>query len=296
MKSKVYYEVDTHNRLIIKSPPKKSNLKRFRSVAEGQFKTDGKNKLYYEVFKSSKSDTPQKIKFSGKYSLDKKHNLVYTLDKWSNQCEGNQIRLKTKLMDAGENEIMFLVQSRDPSKGKRRIYTMKLHGKWQADKNNRLCFGIERSKDSLTLSNAWQINKNNEIVYRYGRQPETVTLKGKWEIKDKHRLGYVLDKRLDSGFDFRTSLGQVVPKRKKIYTRFDIAIELSKRKRITRKLIFTGKLKLNKAKDLILEFSPRRKTTLKFTKNILDQKGFAYLESFLKDKEKYIGGGLVLRW
>ncbi|MFC1621755.1 hypothetical protein ACFL2G_05595 [Candidatus Omnitrophota bacterium] len=296
MKSKVYYEVDSHNRLVVKSPQGKSNVKKFRKVIDGRFKTDGKNKLYYEVFKSSKSDTPQKIKFSGKYSLDKKHNLVYTLDKWSNQCEGNRIRLKTKLMDAGKNELMFLVQSRDPSKGKRRIYTMKLSGAWQADRNNRLCFGIDKSKGSLILSNAWQINKNNEIVYKYGRQPEVVVLKGKWEIKDKYRLGYVLDKRLDSGFDFRTSIGQVVPRRKKIYARFNVAIELSKRKKVTRKIIFTGKFKLNKTKDLILEFSPRKKVALKFTKNMLNRKGFAYLESFLKDKEKYIGGGLALRW
>lgn len=298
MKSKVYYEVDPHNRLVIESPPHKSNVKRFRKVVEGRFKIDAKNQLYYEVLKSSETDTPQKIKFSGKYSLDKKHNLIYTLDKWSNQCEGNRIRLKTKLMDAGKNEIMFLVQSRDPSKGKRRIYTMKLRGKWQADKNNRLTFTVDKQGDKLILSNAWQINKNNEIVYRYGRQPETVALKGKWEIKDKYRLGYVLDKRLDSGFDFRASLGQIVPKKKKTYLRFDVIINASKRKRIKRKIVFCGTCKLAKDKKILLEFSPHKgkRLSLKLTKAILDKKGLVYIESFIRDKERYLGGGIAFRW
>ncbi|MDP8230868.1 MAG: hypothetical protein P9L93_07190 [Candidatus Gorgyraea atricola] len=292
MKTKVYYEVDPHNRLVIKSPSKKSNVKKFRRVVEGRFRADGKNRLYYEVFKSSKSDTPQKIKFSGKYSLDKKHNLIYTLDKWSNQCEGNRLRLKTKLLDAGKNEIMFLVQSRDPSKGKRRIYTMKLHGKWQADKNNRLCFGIEKTRNKLTLSNAWQINKNNEIVYKYGRQPEAIVLKGKWQIRKKHRLGYVLEKRLDSGFNFRTSLGQIVPKKKKTYLKFDVIIDITKRKRIKRKITFCGTCKLTKDGRILLEMSPgkEKKLSLKLTKRM------AYIESFIKGRERYLGGGIAFRW
>ena len=81
-KAKVSYEVDPHNRLVIKSPPRKSNVKKFRKVVSGRFKTDKRNKLYYEVFKASESKVPQKIKFSGKYLFDKKHNLVYVLDKW----------------------------------------------------------------------------------------------------------------------------------------------------------------------------------------------------------------------
>ena len=297
MKPRVFYEVDPHNRLIIKSPPGKSNVKKFRKVVTGRFKTDKKNKLCYEVFKASEYNVPQKIKFSGKYSLNKKHNLIYTLNKWGNQCQGNKLEFKTGIMHADGGEIAFLLGSKEPGNGKKvTCYIMKLNGVWSADKNNRLCFGIEGSKDKLILSNAWQINKNNEIVYRYGTEPGVVTLKGDWEIKNRYRLGYALNRRLDSGFDFRTSLGQVVPKRKKSYVKFDIAIEISKRKRITRKIIFTGKLKLDKARNIILEFSPRRKAALKFTKNIFNQKGLAYIESFLKGKERYLGAGLAFRW
>lgn len=298
-KAKVSYRIDPHNRLVIKSPSRKSNVKKFRKVVSGRFKTDKRNKLYYEVVKASEHKVPQKIKFSGKYLFDKKHNLVYVLDKWNNQCEGNRLRFKTKVMDANKNEIMFLVQSQHPAEGQRSIYTMRLHGAWSADRNNRLTFGVKQKKgkrDTLIFFNAWQINKNNEIVYRYGSQPETITLKGNWEIKKKHRLGYVLDKRLDSGFDFRTSLSQVVPKRKKSYAKFDVVIEISKRKRITRKIIFAGKLKLNRARDIILEFSPRRKAALKLTKNIFNRRGLAYIESFLKGRERYLGAGLAFRW
>ena len=109
MKSRIFYEVDPHNRLILKRSSKRSEIKRFRQVASGRFKTDKKNRLSYEVLKSPVSSIPQKIKFSGRYSLDEKHNLVYILDKWNNQYAGNRLRLKTGIIDARFNEIIFLL-------------------------------------------------------------------------------------------------------------------------------------------------------------------------------------------
>ena len=286
MKSRVYYEVDPHNRLVVKSLPKKSNVKKFRKVVEGRFKTDEKNRLYYEVFKSSKSNIPQKIKFSGKYSLDMRHNLNYTLDKWGNQYAGNRLRLKTVIMDANSNRIVFIVNS------KKSIYTMKLQGAWHADKNNRLAFGIDKQGDELTLSNAWKVNKHNEIIYRYGKDPREISLKGSWDIKNKHRLSYLIDKRRDSGLDFRASFGQIVPKKKRTYLKFDVIIDVSKRKKIKRKITFCGTCRLTKNRKILLELSPgkEKKLSLKLTKRT------AYIESFIKGKERYLGGGIAFRW
>jgi hypothetical protein len=298
MKSRVLYEVDPHNRLIIKRTGARSTLKRFRKVVYGRFRTDNKNRLYYEVFKSSGTAVPQKIEFSGRYSLDETHNLIYKLNKWGNQCEGNRLRLRTKIIDTNGNEIVFLSSSR-LSEGKRSIDTMRLHGLWQVDGNNRLRFGVKRENkksDILTLFKAWKIN-NNEIEYMYNRNEKALRFKGSWDIKKRYRLGYILEGTITSGFNFRSSLGQIIPKGKKIYVKFDIAIDIPKRKRLKRKIIFRCRFKMRRAKEVILEVSPhKRGVSLRLKKEILNKRGLSYIESFFRDRERYFGGGLVLRW
>lgn len=297
--SKVLYEVDPYNRIVIKKSGSGSRVKKFRRVVSGRFKVDSKNKLSYEVYKSSGTDIPQKIKFSGDYSLDKKHNLVFDLDKWNNQCQGNRLRLKTRIMNARRNEMVFLLSSK-PDRKKKTIYTMRLKGAWHADRNNRLSFGVKRDgekTDALTFFNAWEINKNNEIIYNYGRDSKGFTLRGNWRITDKYSVGYAFDKGKDPGFNFRSSLAQIVPRGKKTYMKFAVAIDVSKRKRVRRNVVFSGKLKFGRGNELILEAAPKRKnTSLKLTRGIFDKKGLMYIESFLKEKESYLGGGIGFRW
>ena len=297
MKDRVLYEVDPHNRLIVKRTGARSNVKKFRQVVSGRFKTDKKNRLYYEIYKPLPADIPQKIKFSGKYFLDKKHNLIFSLDKWLNQYAGNRLRLKTGIVHASSSEIVFLLNSR-LSKKKKMTYMMKLHGTWQADKNNRLTFGVKKEDtktDKLTLFNAWKIGKNNEIAYSRERNSCVVGLKGSWNIKDRHRLSYVLNRRIGSVFDFRATLGRVILKVKKIYVKFNITIDISKKRRVRKKVVFSGTWKLSKDKQILLEISPgkRKILTLKLTKGIFDKKGLAYIESFIKNNERYIGAGLA---
>jgi len=298
-KHKVWYEVDPHNRLIIKSPPGKSRVKKFRKIVHGRFKTDNKNRLFYEVSKSSGIDTPQKIGFGGRYSLDKRRNLIFTLNKWGNQCQGNRLRLRTGIVNADAGEIIFVLNSKISEK-KRHLYTMNLHGSWHSDKNNRLTFGVKKKnnkRDDLTLFSAWRLNKDNEIIYNCGPDANDITLKGQWRIVDRYRLGYVLHKGINLALNFKTSLGQIVPRAKKTYVKFDVAIDLSKKKRITRKVVFTCTCKLGKHRRIVLEVSPRmRKASLRLTKEILNKKGIAYIESFFKDKERYLGAGLAFRW
>lgn len=299
---KVFYEIDPFNRLIIGSLPggRKSGVKKFRQVVNGRFRTDENNALFYEVNKSQDIDIPQKIRFSGKLSLDKKHNLVLTLDKWNNQCEGNRLALKVKLVDAKANEISFLVNSK-VSEGRSLTYIMKLYGSWQADKSNRLTFGVEKDRggtDNLTLSGVWEINKNNEIVYREGRDSQVITFKGYWDIAGKRRIKYVLDKRLDSGFNFKSSLGTLAPEGRETYLAFEVGIGVSNAKKLRRKIIFSGKWKISKGAEVILETSDAEEggVTLRFTKEMFDRQGIAYIESIIRDKERFIGGGITFRW
>ena len=303
MLTKVFYEVDPFNRLIAGNLPgegRRSRVKKFRRVVCGKFRTDGSNSLFYEVNESQGLDIPQKIKFSGRYSLDKDHNLVFTLNKWNNQCEGNRLTLKAKLIDAKSNEIAFLINSK-AGENKSLGYIMKLCGSWQADKYNRLTFGIERDRDdadSLVLSGAWEVNKNNEIVYRYGRESQAVTFRGSWDISERHRINYELDKNINSGFNFRSSLGTLVSKGKEKSLAFDIGIGISKAKKLKRRITLSCRWKIAGDKELILETSDIEEggVRLKLTKEMFDRQGIAYIESIVKEKERYIGGGIIFKW
>ena len=299
MKSKVLYDIDPHNRLIIKKPAGKSRVKLFRKIVNGRFKVDSKNKLYYQVYKGSDSDIPQKIGFSGDYSLDKKHNLIFTLNRWNGQEKGNRLRLRTKILHADGHDLVFLLNSKRSGKSKA-FYAMRLQGSWQADKNNRLkfCVAKDRSKkDSLLLSGGWKLNKNNEIIYSHDCGSQNIIIKGNWEIRDRYKLGYALDKKINSGFNFKTSLGKVISKGEKPRIEFGVTIDISKKKRLKRKIVFACKAISKKGKTITLEVSPRdRGGSLKLSKKILDRNGLLYLESLLKDRERYIGGGIAIRW
>ncbi len=297
---KVFYEVDPFNRLIVWPTGRRSRVKKFRQVAHGRFITDSSNNLFYEVNKSQGLDIPQKIGFTGKYALDKNHSLVFTLNKWNNQCEGNRLTLKAKIIDTKSNEIAFLINSK-VGENKSLSYIMKLYGSWQADKHNRLTFGIERDRsdaDSLILSGAWEINKNNEIVYRYGKERQIIAFRGSWDISERNRINYELDKNINSGFNFKSTLGTLVSKGKEKSLAFDIGIGISKAKKLKRRVILSGKWKIAKDKELILETSDIEEggVRLKLTKEMFDRQAIAYIESIVKEKEHYIGGGIVFRW
>ena len=300
MADRVFYEVDPFNRLIIRPGTKRSRVKKFRQVVTGRFIADSGNNLLYEVNKSSGIDVPQKIKFSGRYSLDKNHNLILTLDKWNNQCEGNRFTLKTKIIDAKSNEIALSVNSK-VNENRSLTYLMKLYGSWQADKNNRLTFGVERDGrqiDNLTLYGGWEINKYNEIIYKHGRNNQVITFRGYWDIAARHRISYILDKKSNSGFNFRSSLGTLAPKGKDTYVTFDIGIRISGAKKLRRKVIFSGRWKIDKNRELTLETSDieEGEVALRFTKEMFDRSAMAYIESIYRENERFIGGGITFRW
>ena len=295
---KIRYEIDPHNRLIYKKTGEESEVPRFRTVLDGNFEIDENNYVTYHVKKSSNSDIPQQIKFSGNYSLDADHNLILTLNKWNNQVEGNKLIIKTQLLDAKDNELAFSAGTRD-SLNKDSIYILKLNGVWKAGKGNRLSFDITKTclpagrekgpKDKLTLQGSWKVNNNNEIVYT---SLNILTFKGHWDITKNQRITYALNKNINSGFDFlgkwrldkKFGLFFEVPLKdsKPQYVSFGADCSLGEGNTVEFKL----KNNLNKDMDI----------GLKLSRNILKDQGEAFIGALKEGKELSLTAGIGFRW
>ena len=258
-KEKVIYEVDPHNRLVVKSPDG-YGVRKFRQVYDGYFYPDEKNSLYFHIKKSEGIDTPEEVKFSGSWALNDNHDLVFTLDKWNNQVEGNALAIKGDIISVSGSLITFGVSTKDITGGK--IYLIKISGIWKRDPHNRLSFNVARvsgKEDTLTFNTAWQINKFNEISYVYYKKTlkrsekirNEVKFKGFWDIIDKYRIAYVIDRASDSGFEFEAKVSNIVlPKDKRASDgrlEFDIGIGVIPKKqtmKIFGKWVFDKKLGL----------------------------------------------------
>jgi len=128
---KIRYEIDPHNRLVYEKTGKKSKVPRFRTVLDGKFEIDKKNRVTYHVKQPQVYKTPQQLRLRGRWSLDKDRNLVLSLNKWGNQIAGNKLTIKSEIMDADANKLSFAVTTKD-SEGKTHIYILRLGGRWQA--------------------------------------------------------------------------------------------------------------------------------------------------------------------
>ena len=259
---KVRYEIDPHNRLIIRCSDKKTSLPLFRKVLDGYYKIDKNNKLIYHVKEplTRDKDTPRQIKLKGKWSLTKNHDLKLTLDNWKRQTYGDQVILKGDIIDVDKNSFSFAVTTRT-KENVMSTHMLKLQGSWQADSNNRLTFRAKKQKshpDTLVLDGVWELSKNHQIIYTYEKKHllrtkkklHTLTFKGSWDILDKTRISYVIDRNTNSTFNFRTSLGIF----KGNYIKYELGIGLSYRaKPIKRKVALFGKWKIKKNIGLVFE-------------------------------------------
>lgn len=283
---KIRYEIDPHNRLTARGPDK------FRQVLDGTFKLADGNALVYHVKKSDNTDVPQEIRFTGDWSLGKNHDLALTLDKWNNRVEGNKLIFKSALADAGSNELLFSVETRESSR-KTRINILKFSGAWQADAQNRLMFLAEKktgSADPLILQGTWEVNKRNEIVYKH---PEnSITLRGYWRIAGKNKITYVLNKRLGSYLDFTAGFERA----ESDSLRYGIGVGRGKRKRV---VSLWGRWKMAKGAGLFFEVKHAIggvKVEAELTKAFLAGRGEGFIKALASEKEFAIMGGAGLRW
>jgi hypothetical protein len=327
-KESISYEVDRLNRLVISSG-KESGLPAFRSVADGEFKTDKNNTLIYQLRKSS--GLPRQIKLRGKYSLNKNHNLVLSLDNENNRLSGNKLILKTGIINAKSDELAFSLSSKY-SYGRQSFHMLRLSGKWQADKYNRLNFQVTKENkavDLLTFTGSWEINKNNEIIYTCARsytknktsRSNTLILRGYWEIAGKHRLIYVLDNTIGSELDFRVSLGKAQlrslkyeigigksPRKKplfifgewKINNRLGLIFEIPTGKNTLNNIVFGADCKLTDNYNLNLKlkdgFNRDLGIGLKLSRSILKNQGEVFLKLLKEKREFSIAAGMGFRW
>jgi hypothetical protein len=328
---KIRYEIDPHNRLAYKKIGKKSKLHRFRTVLDGKFEIDKKNRIIYHVKKSQVYEAPQQLRLRGRWSLDKDRNLVLSLNKWGNQIAGNKLTIKSEVMDAKANKLSFAVTTKD-SEGKTHIYILRLGGRWRADKYNRLSFDVKKEKgvtERLTFKGEWEVNRRNKIIYTYEkallkikeRTTRTVTFKGYWEIPKKHRIVYVLSKEIRSEFSFKVSAAKpakrglryeigvgATPKKKtitlfgrwKISKRLGLLFEMPYEEGKIRRVIFGGWGKLDKNHRLEIrvrnEIGEDLGIDVKLSRRILEGQGEAFIRALKSRKEVSIIAGAGVRW
>ena len=331
VREKVSYEIDPHNRLIAKKTGKVSGVRGYRQILDGRFKTGKDNSLTYHIKKSSQTDIPQQVKLSGNYSLENDRNLVLTLNKWNNQVQGNKLIIKGQLLDAKDDELSFSVGTRD-SIGNGTIYILKLSGAWQTDQYNRLSFNVKREQgatSNLTLEGSWQVNDNNEIIYAHTeailktkeKVTDTLTFKGHWDITEKNRISYILNKEINSQFDFEVGFIRAV----KSGIEYKISIGGA---RAAKTVALSGKWKLNKKLGLLfeipyesgeiqgiifgaacklserdeLEFKLKNRlgkdldTSLRLSRKILKDQGDAYIKALREGEEVSLLAGIGFRW
>ncbi|MBU1044944.1 MAG: hypothetical protein KJ915_11165 [Candidatus Omnitrophica bacterium] len=331
--TKVSYEIDPFNRLIINDSNKQSSLSRFRQVLDGRFKIDEDNTLTYLIKAPTPQGTeiPHQVKLEGNWSLDKEHNLCISLNKLGRETLGDKLTLKGEIIDTSKNSLAFSLTTRT-KENMQSIYILQLKGAWQADKNNRLTFRIQKEEgscDFLTFKGAWEINKQHQIIYKYEKSQlitkkkaiHTLTFKGFWNIKDKGKLSYELDLLSGSVFCFKTSAAIFKEK----YIKYELGIGLAKNQE-ARTITLCGKWKIQKDIGLVFEveyengnvraitFGAEAKLTdkdsisfelkndqnknisaqLQLSRKILKGDGLSFLR-FLKSKDEsavYVGAGL----
>jgi hypothetical protein len=327
---KIRYEVDPHNRLVYEKTGRKSKVPGFRTVVDGKFEIDKDNQIIYHV-KKAQGDIPQQLKLKGKWALDDEHNLVLTLDKWGNQIAGNKLTIESELIDAKDNMLSFALTTKD-SKNNTHIYIVKLGGRWQADEYNRFTFNVEKETgiiDKITLTGAWEVNKQNEIVYTYEKSTrgkkekitKAVTLKGYWDITGKYRIKYVLNKEIESEFDFKVSVGKPAARgleyeigvgaglSKKTITLFGswkvsknsgVSFEMPCAEGKIRSVILGGWAKLDKNHKLEIRLQNKTGEDLgidvKLSRNIMEGQGEAFIRALKSQKEVSIVAGIGFRW
>ncbi len=318
---KIRYEVDPFNRLVIP---------RFRTILDGKFQISKGNFLSYRV-KNPSSSPIQQLKLSGNWTLDKDYNLVLILNKENNQRQGDKLTLTGEIIDVKGDELVFSLSTKDYGQGTR-FYLLKLGGRWQVDKYNRMTFLVSKETgivDTLTFLGSWEVNRQNQLTYTYSKVDlktkdkliRLITFKGYWDINEKNRLSYVLNKEINSRLDFRVSLGKPVNRglqyeigigaggaRKKILLfgswklneRIGLTFEIPAEGGRNQSILLGATCKLDKGYNLELKLKNTRHEDmgidLKLSRTFLKGLGQAYIEALKEGREISLVAGMGFRW
>ncbi|MCX5704737.1 MAG: hypothetical protein NTZ92_01555 [Candidatus Omnitrophica bacterium] len=305
-------------------------LKIMRVALDGEFDIDRTNALTYRVKQPLPSGVPQQLRLSGKWSLDNGHNLALTLDR-ENNPSADKLTLAGEIIDARADELAFSITSKD-STGRTHLSILKLSGKWQVDAYNRLSFLIAKENDlydTLILVGAWEVNKQNQIIYTYTKTglkrkekiAHSITFKGYWDITEKNRVSYVLNKELDSGFNFQVSLGKpakrgleyelgigLKPEKKKlllfgswrIFEKLGLLFEMPYEEGKIRSIVFGAECRIANRTNLELKLRNNLHKelgiNLKLNKSILNGCGDIFLQALKDGKDVTVKAGIGFKW
>ncbi|MBU0634052.1 MAG: hypothetical protein KKB82_06650 [Candidatus Omnitrophica bacterium] len=326
---KIRYKINTkNNKLLVLRDKQKFS-------PPGHFEIDSKNRLTY-LYQRKDTDPvdwniPRKIVFEGKWAMDSRSNVLFTLRESADAPASQKVFLKGKICDVEANSLAVLVDT-EQEDGTSRIHRLNLDGTWRADENNRLNFLVQKSKsryDTLTFEGGWQV-ENNEIVYRVKnvslkrgeRAERKLTFKGFWEISDTRRITYVLDRESGSLFNFKLYSGSPNLIAKKGVLKYRLGIAAAKTgKRKVKEITLFGSWKFGHQGGLGFEMDNKKALTIntalpvykqgKIIFQIKGRKGQRPLRSvvfergFLKDnaslrlelsEDRKIYTGMKLRW
>ena len=306
-------------------------LKYMRLVLDGEFGIDKGNILSYRVRKPIPSDVPQQIRLGGRWSLNNGNNITVALDKENIRGPSGTLTLEGQVIDTRADALILSLTTKD-SDGNSHIYAIRLGGKWQVDKRNRLSFQVAKEKgppDTLTFSGSWVVNGQNQLIFTYAQQSlkkkqrslRTITFKGYWDINEINRLSYILSEQLGSGFDFKVSLGKparrgleyelgasIAPKKNKITLfgswkineKTGLLFEMPYADGKIRSIVFGADCRLAGGTDL--EFKLRNNLhkdlgiSLRLNKSILKGAGNIFLEALKDGKTVSLFAGVGFRW
>ena len=262
--ARLSYEIDPHNRLVVKKTNEKTGLSRFRRVLQGQFKTGPDNSLIYHLKipmpgLGAEIKAPHQLKLKGSWSLTKNHDLKLALNKWRRQTVGDELTLQGEIVAVEAGALLFALTTRSKKDLSTR-YLLKLEGAWRADGNNRLAFRVNKGRgqhDTLVFNGIWEVDKHHRIVYTYEKAAlkrkeklnRSLTFKGFWDINRRNRLSYELGLDGKSGFDFRCSQGLLAEN----YIKYELGIGLAKKQPLKRLITLFGRWRFKKDTGLLFE-------------------------------------------
>jgi hypothetical protein len=215
--NKVHYEIDPHNRLVISEEG--SGVPRQRRVIEGAFKIGAHNDLSYHVKSPLQygSDFPSQIRLSGRWSLSRDHDLIFTVDSERGSQRYGSLKLAGSILEANGSSMLFAFTTKYAD-GSSRTGVIELTGSWRAGEDGRLIFSaIRRSgeADELSFVSRWQIDRDNALVYYYDRpgpgprgrrSRHRLSFRGRWSFVKPSTLVYELEGRSNSSFRIRAGI------------------------------------------------------------------------------------------
>ena len=211
---------------------------------------------------------PERIALDGTWKLNERHDLEFGVSASSVWFPGMTISFKTGIISAKSDKIVFSARVTD-SGGGVMATVLVFSGRWQADKNNRLTFGVTRyggKTDRLVFQGAWQVGKNNELFYTYSakklktkeKKDLSFGLKGSWALGPR-KIAYKLEGSSDSVLSFSAALETPSIRARDGEIRYSVGVRFTtggREREFIRSVAIHGKWKLGR--DLSLGFEVTR--------------------------------------